>query len=75
MSWKVLERITSLVRHSNSADGQEEQEHGETADSALFHCERCDVTFISREMEACPRCDREVEEIPNERELDRFHVH
>lgn len=75
VSWNVLERITSWIRRSNSADGTEEQEHGEAVDTALFYCERCDVTLISQEMEACPRCDHPVEEIPNEQELDRFHVH
>lgn len=73
--WHVLERISSWVRRTNSADAQKAQERGEVTDTALFHCARCDVTFISREMEACPRCDRQVEEIPSEREVDRYHVH
>lgn len=75
MSWNVLERITGWFRRSNTADGHEEQETDEAADSALFYCEQCDVTLISRDMETCPRCDRPVEQVPNERELDRFHVH
>lgn len=79
VTWNVWERITGLVRRSNASGSQQEEEPAEAeeerVESQLFHCPDCDVTFISREMRTCPRCDRAVERIPNERELDRFHVH
>ena len=79
MTWKVLERLRGWFSRSEAADDSDELNPGETggdeATSSLFHCRACNVTFISREMELCPRCDRVIEEIESERKLDRFHLH
>ena len=74
-----MERLTGLVRRSHSVESQEEEEPGEDADdrveTRLYYCADCDVTFVNREMESCPRCDQAVEQVPNEQDLDRFHIH
>lgn len=40
-----------------------------TSDASLFRCSHCDVTFISLEMESCPRCSNPVDTTPTEVEL------
>lgn len=39
------------------------------AESALYRCDVCDVTYIAAEMDGCPECDGSVEEIPSASEL------
>lgn len=78
VSLNFLERLVRLVRRSTATDSRTEDDHGtDGADGAaaqLFYCASCDVTLISREMLSCPRCGESVEEVPNERKLDRFRV-
>ena len=79
VTWNVLERLAGWVSRSSTSEDEQEEDPAEPVEkpveSQLFHCADCDVTFISREMGACPQCDGELEETPSERELDRFHVH
>ena len=76
--WNVLERLSKWFNRSNiaddSADGTPDGTGADEATSSLFHCRVCDVTFISLEMKTCPRCDRAIDEIESERELDRFQL-
>lgn len=78
MGWNVLERLNDWFRRENtdgdSPGAMPDETAVEEAGSSLFYCDACEVTFISREMATCPRCDRAVEEIESERELDSFHV-
>lgn len=80
----LIDRIVSLVRRSIFAESvfgerlakfSGETEEDFDSESRLFHCDRCGVTFISMDMDSCPRCGRAVEETPNEQDLDRFQVH
>lgn len=69
--WCILERLNELANRLNLADQQAEQDIA----THLYHCTRCDVTFIHRELETCPRCDHAIEQVPTERDLDRFPHH
>ena len=75
MKWNLLGRIVELVRRSPT----DEQSGGIPGDSRavsqLFHCKQCDVTYIGQDMETCSSCGNCVAEIPNKKELDRFHHH
>lgn len=35
----------------------------------LYECPRCEITYVSEEMESCRSCKADVEPIANEREL------
>jgi len=40
-----------------------------TPEASLFRCSHCEVTYISLEMESCPRCSNPVNTTPTEVEL------
>ena len=62
----VVERVRQMV----SKDEQEEQsETSEPRSTRLYRCDPCDVTYVSEEMDACPRCKASVETTPTEHDL------
>lgn len=83
MFWKLLDQLAGLIRRSKfserpvedqGATFRAESEREFTRSSRLFHCDRCDVTFISREMDSCSRCGRAIEETPSEHELNQLQI-
>lgn len=43
-----------------------------TEPTRLYVCEACNITYISTEMESCPKCCTELERIPNGKELGLY---
>lgn len=62
----ILERLRTIVDQNPvpyKPDGRS------SVSSSLFRCDSCEVTYIATEMDACPECDGDVEEIPTESDL------
>ena len=78
MLGNVLDRLRGVVNRVIDALVWNEATQADQADDGvgtqLFYCPDCTVTFISHEMESCPRCGREVEQVPNERDLERIQI-
>jgi rubrerythrin len=47
----------------------EQSEARPQVSTQLYRCGACDTTYISEEMETCPRCDGPVETTPTGRDL------
>lgn len=62
----LLERLRTFVGEQSLSSNS--GRNGDVS-SSLYRCGACDVTYISAEMEACPQCDGDVEEVPSETDL------
>lgn len=63
----LLERLRTIVDEQSAPSRTERST--DVPSSSLFWCGACDVTYISTEMETCPNCDCDVEEVPSESDL------
>jgi hypothetical protein len=57
---------TTETTDPGDAVGAEESTASEERTTKLFHCDSCDVTLVSEELDSCPRCDGSVEKVPTE---------
>ena len=59
--------LRSLLEDTNtdSPSGTAAPERSTT----LYECSACETVYISEAMEACPECERSLDQVPNEREL------
>ena len=69
MDLRVTERIRNLVDERQSLGNGQRTEADSTVSSTLYSCPGCETTYISTEMDACPSCQSQVEEVPSESEL------
>lgn len=63
--------LATDVTTADEHDGAPADEPDESADvtTELYACERCDRTYVSEAMDACPRCEDGVERVPNKHDL------
>lgn len=69
---KITTRLKRMFGRENPAPRSakcQPTEQRTTASTRLYRCEACDITFVSEEMESCPKCCETLEQIPSGKEL------
>ncbi len=61
-----LSRFGGRTQSETPSCRQESEDEGTTV---LYSCNSCDTTYISENMNSCPKCDETVIQVPSEREL------
>lgn len=66
MSGRIIDRVRTFIGGEGNGEAADaEEDRG----GRLYECRECGITFIREDERPCPECGRDVERIPNEREL------
>lgn len=69
MTGPIRERIRTALGLDARPDERGEAAADGGTTTALYECADCETTYISEAMDACPSCEKPVEQVPSEFDL------
>lgn len=65
----LLESLKTRMGQGKTSGTSDGVSHRKRSPTTLYSCPDCETTFISEEMESCPKCDGGLDRTPDEYEL------
>jgi uncharacterized paraquat-inducible protein A len=65
----LVDSLRAVLGRRGASDDGHRNPPTSSSSTTLYSCDDCETTYISEELQTCPRCDEPVESTPDEYEL------